>query len=154
MTKKPAKETKALTPAKKPAKTVRKTAVAAAPAAKAAPAPIAPAPAAPVAAPAPVAKPVAPKPVAPKVVTTTISASFDVGFGNQLHIRGEGPGLSWDKGVALENVKADKWSITVREATKPIVFKLLINDEVWSGGEDYVLAPGGTAELTPTFPGW
>lgn len=146
MTKKPAKETKALTPAKKTAKTVRKTTVAAAPAAKAAPAPAAPAPVAPA---APVAKP-----AAPKVVTATISASFDVGFGNSLYLRGEGPGLSWDKGVALENVKADKWSIALPGATKPVVFKLLINDEVWSGGEDYVLAPGGTAELTPTFPGW
>jgi len=138
MPKKPAKETKTLTPAKKPAKAVRKTTVAATtvPAVKAVE-------------PKPVLKPVQEKPI-----VTTVSASFDVGFGNTLFIRGEGPGLSWDKGVPLENLTADKWSIAFRAPAGPITFKFLINDEVWSGGEDYVVAPGSSSEFTPIFPNW
>jgi hypothetical protein len=69
--KKTTKVTKALTPAKKPAKAVVKTT------------------------PVPAAK------VAPTTVVTTISASFDVGFGNALYVRGEGAGLSWDKGLLI-----------------------------------------------------
>jgi hypothetical protein len=30
---------------------------------------------------------------------TTIEAKIDVGFGNNLFVRGEGPGLSWEKGT-------------------------------------------------------
>lgn len=56
----------------------------------------------------PEAKPAAAKPVTIKpavktapssVVTTKIVALIDVGFGNTLYIRGEGPGLSWEKGI-------------------------------------------------------
>src|SRR5579872_5239985 len=31
----------------------------------------------------------------------TIEAKIDVGFGNTLYLRGEGPGLSWTQGVPL-----------------------------------------------------
>lgn len=119
--KKTTKVTKALTPAKKPAKTVRKTA------------------------------PVPAAPVAPTAVVTTICANIDVGFGNSLHIRGEGAGLNWEKGLRMQCVADDRWLITLGESARPFVFKFLINDEVWSTGEDYTLAPGGSATYAPTF---
>ena len=76
---KKSKTTKALTPATKPVKAVKKT----------------------------TARP-AVKKAAPKVVVTTITALVDVGFGNTLYLRGEGPGLSWEKGVPMKCVTDDK----------------------------------------------
>jgi len=108
----------------------------------------------------PVTAPVTPKPAttapaikaAPApVVSTLIAAKIDVGFGNTLYIRGDGPGLSWEKGVPLDNVTDDNWSITLAESTSPIVFKFLINDLTWSTGEDFVSRPGSSIEHKPKF---
>lgn len=82
---------------------------------------------------------------------TFISARVDVGFGNHLYVRGEGPGLSWDHGVAMDCIAADGWAHTVKGATAPVVFKVLINDDVWSHGNDYVVEPGQSVSITPTF---
>lgn len=110
-------------------------------------------------APARKSKPAAPKAsaapavkkTAPKAITTTISAHLDIGFGNLLYLRGEGPGLSWDKGVAMECVADDRWTLVLTESARPITFKFLINDEVWSVGEDYTAKPGVGVVLTPAF---
>lgn len=83
--------------------------------------------------------------------TVTLIANVDVGFGNTLYVRGEGPGLSWDKGTPLENKAADRWQISIAGTNAPVVFKFLINDQVWSLGEDYVAAPGSSASLSPVF---
>ncbi len=120
--KKKTKTTKALTPATKPAKTVKKT----------------------------TARPAVKKTV-PKVVVTTISAAIDVGFGNTLYLRGEGPGLSWEKGVPLECVADDCWSIRIVESAQPVVFKFLLNDETWCAGDDLTAAPGQTVSFVPEF---
>lgn len=84
-------------------------------------------------------------------VITTIVAQIDVGFGNTLYVRGEGPGLSWEKGTPLDCVADDKWSITISETSKPVVFKFLINDQTWCAGDDYVAQPGATLTVTPAF---
>jgi hypothetical protein len=84
-------------------------------------------------------------------VSTTVVAQIDVGFGNTLYVRGEGPGLSWEKGLALDCVADDKWSVTFAETAKPIVFKFLINDQTWCTGDDYVAQPGSTLTTTPCF---
>lgn len=89
---------------------------------------------------------------APATVSATkIVAKKDVGFGNTLYIRGEGPGLSWEKGVPLDCVADDQWALTLGEISRPVVFKFLINDLTWSVGEDYIVQPGSSIELTPTF---
>lgn len=106
---------------------------------------------------APAAKAKAPKTAAPKpksksvAVTTTIVAAVDVGFGNSLLLRGEGPGLSWDVGVPMACVADDRWSITLPESGQPIICKFLINDGAWSAGEDYTVLPGSSVVLSPTF---
>ena len=84
-------------------------------------------------------------------VATVITAKIDVGFGNTLYLRGDGPGLSWNKGLALTCADDAAWTISLANAVRPVVFKFLINDETWSRGEDYTAAPGTTAELTPSF---
>lgn len=84
-------------------------------------------------------------------VATRIVANIDVGFGNTLYIRGEGPGLNWEKGVPLDCVADDQWSLTLSETARPVVFKFLINDLTWSVGDDYLVQPGSTVEFTPAF---
>lgn len=149
-TKKTAPAAKSTVTPKKPAPALAKTAPkkVATPAPK--PAVAAKPPAAPKSAPAkkaPAVKPSTPLPV--KV--TTLSALVDVGFGNTLYLRGEGPGLSWDKGVKLECVSDDCWSIKLGASSKPIIFKFLLNDVAWSDGNDYIVTPGSSVELKPTF---
>lgn len=82
---------------------------------------------------------------------TCISAKVDIGFGNQLFLRGEGPGLSWDKGLPMECSSNVMWGTTLAGATAPVVFKVLVNDLTWSAGKDYVAEPGQSVTITPTF---
>ncbi len=102
---------------------------------------------------APAAKKVAAKKVAPAktVVKTSIIARVDVGFGNSLYVRGEGAGLSWDKGVQLDNVSPYEWVFSSTQAKGDLTFKFLINDEVWAEGEDLTVAKGGTSISSPVF---
>lgn len=102
---------------------------------------------------APAAKKVAAKKVAPAktVVKTSIIARVDVGFGNSLYVRGEGAGLSWDKGVQLDNVSPYEWVFSSTQAKGDLTFKFLINDEVWAEGEDLIVAKGGTSISSPVF---
>lgn len=81
---------------------------------------------------------------------TTIEAKIDVGFGNNLFLRGQGAGLSWDRGIPLTCVdgKTWQWSAT---ADDKLTFKLLINDTVWAKGGDLVATPGQKVEVAPAF---
>lgn len=92
----------------------------------------------------------APSP-APQLPKTTIVATVDVGFGNTLYIRGEGPGLTWDEGVPLDCVSATEWKISFTGAQRPVVFKFLLNDETWSTGENGTVEPGSSGAFTPAF---
>jgi hypothetical protein len=87
----------------------------------------------------------------PAISRTSIIAKVDVGFGNTLYIRGEGPGLSWDRGLVMDCVSDNDWIITISDAKKPIVFKFLVNDASWCIGSDFVVEPGADAVLTPAF---
>lgn len=132
--------TKAAAPVKPAAKpAAKKKAAAAAPVAPAAPTPV-------VAAPVP-----AVKPVATKAVVTIITAQIDIGFGNALYLRGEGAGLSWDKGTLMTCVSDNQWQLTLGESSRPVIFKFLVNDLSWSAGEDYTVVAGSSVTLIPTF---
>ncbi len=99
-------------------------------------------------------KTVAKKAGAPKSVAnppTRVIARVDVSFGNTLFIRGEGGGLSWDLGAPMENISPDEWAWETREADSGVVFKFLVNDEIWAHGEDHTVAAGGTSISTPVF---
>jgi hypothetical protein len=95
-------------------------------------------------------------PLAPSIkngtsASTTVLAQIDVGFGNTLFVRGEGPGLSWERGVPMDCVADDKWSISLHGADKPVVFKFLVNDLTWCAGDDFVAQPGSTLTVNPAF---
>lgn len=91
------------------------------------------------------------KPVPSKPVVTSITANIDIGFGNALYVRGEGAGLSWDRGSLMNCVTDSQWQISLGESARPIVFKFLVNDLSWSAGEDYSVAAGGAVSVVPTF---
>ena len=87
----------------------------------------------------------------PESPATVISARVDIGFGNHLYLRGEGPGLSWDHGVAMDCIASDGWGATLKGASSAVTFKVLINDVTWCTGNDYVVEPGQSVTVTPTF---
>jgi hypothetical protein len=104
---------------------------------------------------APAKKMTAPAKKKPVVTTeppaTFISAKIDIGFGNHLYLRGTGPGLSWDHGIAMDCVGAGLWTSTVKNATAPVTFKVLVNDLTWCEGNDFVVEPGQSVTVNPTF---
>ncbi len=83
---------------------------------------------------------------------TRLVVTAYIGIGNRLFIRGEGPGLSWEKGVPLSFVSIGKWRWETNEATAPVRFKLYKNDETESAGlGERTVAPGAQQELTASF---
>ncbi len=86
-----------------------------------------------------------------KLVETSIIARVDVGFGNSLYVRGEGAGLSWEKGTLLENITPYEWALKSTKAKGSVTFKFLINDELWAEGENITVAAGETSISTPAF---
>ena len=98
-----------------------------------------------------VAKKVVKKTAAKKLTMTRIIARVDVGFGNQLYIRGENGGLDWERGILMENISPYEWSFTTHYPAKQIEFKFLINDELWSEGNNLKIAAGKESVSSPTF---
>jgi hypothetical protein len=148
-TSKAAKVTKtAAKPATKaPAKTVKKAAAPATKRTSAAKTAAAKAPAAK----APAVKAPSVKVPAAKTPATVITALIDVGFGNTLYLRGQGPGLSWDSGVPMECASDNKWTLALPGDGESVIYKFLINDLTWSAGPDYVADSGSKTTVEPTF---
>ena len=89
-------------------------------------------------------------PAARTPALTTIEVKLDVGFGNAVFMRGQGGGLTWERGLPLVCVDAKTWRWSGL-AKDPITFKLLINDQIWSAGNDLMIAPGQKIEVAPEF---
>ncbi len=94
--------------------------------------------------------------VSERVITsdgaTRLVVTAYIGIGNRLFIRGEGPGLSWDKGVPLQFVSIGKWRWETNDASGPVQFKLYKNDDLECaalGAQS--LEPGHQQELTAAF---
>jgi hypothetical protein len=83
---------------------------------------------------------------------TRLIVTAYIGIGNRLTIRGDGPGLSWEKGVPLSFVSIGKWRWETNDATAPVRFKLYKNDEVecTALGERSV-EPGAQQDLSASF---
>ena len=95
------------------------------------------------------ARSITPRTAAP-APTTTIEASIDVGFGNHLFVRGQGAGLSWERGTPLACVDGQTWRWSA-PTSENLTFKLLLNDKVWAQGEDIVVTPGKSIGVAPRF---
>ena len=81
---------------------------------------------------------------------TYLQVIANIGWGNALFIRGAEAPLNWDEGIALQNADLNHWYLELN-ITKPIEFKVLINDEQWSNGENYTLNPGDNLSIEPSF---
>ncbi|HSI09919.1 MAG: hypothetical protein ACAH89_08075 [Rariglobus sp.] len=83
---------------------------------------------------------------------TRLIATAYIGIGNKLYIRGEGPGLSWDKGVPLQFVSIGKWRWESADATAPLKAKLYKNDQIECQGlGTLTLEPGRQHEVNAGF---
>jgi hypothetical protein len=82
---------------------------------------------------------------------TRLLATAYIGIGNKLFIRGDGPGLSWDKGVPMQFVSIGKWGWATHDATGPVACKLYKNDETAALSGEIFLEPGKHVEITALF---
>ena len=90
-------------------------------------------------------------PTNPSASTRLLVTAY-IGIGNRLFIRGEGPGLSWDKGVPLQFVSIGKWRWETNDASAPVQFKLFKNDDLeCSALGAQSLDPGHQQEITAAF---
>jgi hypothetical protein len=98
--------------------------------------------------------------MAPEIAEPAVSAdgatrlivTAYIGIGNRLFIRGEGPGLSWEKGVPLTFVSIGKWRWDTNDASAAVRFKLYKNDETeCTALGERTVEPGAQQELTAAF---
>jgi len=82
---------------------------------------------------------------------TRLLVTAYIGIGNKLYIRGDGPGLSWDKGVPMKFVSIGKWGWATDEAPGPVACKLYKNDETAALSGEIFLEPGQHIEVTALF---
>lgn len=82
---------------------------------------------------------------------TRIIIKYDIGFGNTLHIRGNGANLSWDKGIPLKNIKNDEWIWETEIPFSKAEFKVLINDKQYETGNNHIIHSGNMIQYTPKF---
>lgn len=83
--------------------------------------------------------------------TTRVIAKFNVGWGNQIFIRGLGGGLDWNVGVPMQCIGEDEWLWEQAVSKGNVTFKLLVNDSQWNDGDDVVVAAGDTIICHPKF---
>ena len=82
---------------------------------------------------------------------TRLLATAYIGIGNKLFIRGDGPGLSWDKGTPMQFVSIGKWGWATHDAATPVRCKFYKNDETAAVSGEIVLEPGKHVEVTALF---
>ena len=82
---------------------------------------------------------------------TRLTVVSYIGIGNKLYLRGEGPGLSWDKGVPLQFVSIGRWRWETAAATGPVTCKILKNDKLEAPVGRLTLKQGTEQEITAAF---
>jgi hypothetical protein len=82
----------------------------------------------------------------------SLTAEALIGIGNKLFLRGEGPGLSKEKGVPLEFLEIGKWRWTSPEKIDhPLNLSIYLNDETPAQSGPITLEPGESAVVKPKF---
>ena len=82
---------------------------------------------------------------------TRLLVTAYIGIGNKVFIRGDGPGLSREKGIPMEFVSIGKWSWETADAIDPVTIQLFKNDDLAAQGEPITVPPGHHVEATPVF---
>jgi hypothetical protein len=98
-------------------------------------------------------EPQQPKPVeriveqTPPPQTSSITAKHPYDGKNRLFIRGGGPGMNWEKGIALEYVGNDTWTFSTQTNFEEFDYKFLLNDERWENTLNHKLEHGKKEEI-------
>jgi len=82
---------------------------------------------------------------------TRVVIHCDVGFNNNIFIRGNGPNLCWDKGILLRNTKSNEWVWETDQPFNSCEFKVLLNDTQYEQGNNHTLTCENSIEYTPQF---
>lgn len=82
---------------------------------------------------------------------TKVIIKYDVGYANDLYIRGKGANLNWDKGLKLKNLKHDEWVWETDVPFSACEFKVLINDRIYETGTNHTLNSGSAITYSPRF---
>ena len=83
---------------------------------------------------------------------TRLVVTAYIGIGNRIFIRGEGPGLSWEKGVPLQFISIGKWRWETNDATVPLQYKIYKNDDLECAALGVqTLDPGRQQEVRAPF---
>lgn len=83
---------------------------------------------------------------------TTLLVEALIGVTNQLYLRGDAPGLTWDKGIPMELVGIGRWQWHSEEVTAPVNIHVYRNDKIPADGGPITLKPGKSHTLRPVFP--
>jgi hypothetical protein len=83
---------------------------------------------------------------------TRLLVTAYIGIGNKLYVRGDAPGLSWERGTPLQFVSIGKWRWETAEAAGPVHVRVYKNDETecTSLGE-VTIEPGHQREVAANF---
>lgn len=82
---------------------------------------------------------------------TSVVANVMIGIGNKPYIRGEGPGLSWEDGVAMNFVEIGKWAWSPSRKNATLTIQIYRNDEDPDKTGKHEIKPGEKFEITPEF---
>ena len=90
-------------------------------------------------------------PEKPASGTTSVIANVMIGIGNKPFLRGEGPGLSWDKGVPMNFIEIGKWSWSPPRKNASLTVQLYRNDEEPDQTGKIEVKAGDKIEINPDF---
>lgn len=83
-------------------------------------------------------------------ITRVLVDAF-IGVSNKLFIRGDAPGLSWDKGTPMDLVGIGKWEWQSDQVTSPFECRVYINDDPDMNSASFEITPGGVFSTTASF---
>ena len=82
---------------------------------------------------------------------TRLLVTAYIGIGNKVFVRGEGPGLSWEKGIPMEFISIGKWTWKASDPSVPVKIQLYKNDDLPAQGDPIAIPAGHQIEATPVF---
>lgn len=87
-----------------------------------------------------------------KLGQTRITVHALIGIGNKPYVRGDGPGMSWERGIVMDFIEIGKWEWKTMRAQQPFTFQVWLNDEKPAEGEPQKIQPGTAFSISPRFP--
>jgi len=83
-------------------------------------------------------------------VTTTLVVKYPAGH-RTLWVRGSVAPFDWNRGLPMQKVNDETWTLTVTTVTEDFEWKPLLDDQTWSKGPNWRAKPGVTTVIQPHF---